>query len=95
MSNKDNSQGALQREVMSVKEVAAYLGLSESMIRKLIREHKIPFNKVEGRYLFFLPVIQDWLQKNTIQPADGVIASEQQEIKYTADRIWKKAQGEM
>jgi excisionase family DNA binding protein len=82
---------ALTKEVLNVAEVAQYLGLSESLIRRLIREKKIPFQKVESRYLFFLPAIKEWLASITIKPGDLDGDSEEEKAKQIALEIWNNS----
>lgn len=41
-----------KRTIFSVKEVSKYLNVSESCIRKAIREHKLPYFKVMSKILF-------------------------------------------
>jgi len=80
------------REVLSVKELAGYLGLSESIIRRLVKENRIPFVKIETRILFFLPVIRNWLvNMSTEAISDG--DTMQQRAHTTANIIWNNAHG--
>lgn len=47
---------------LSVKELAKYLGLSTRKIRALIKENRIPVNKIDGSYRFNINKIDLWLQ---------------------------------
>jgi len=49
------------REVYDVKNISLYLDISESITRRLVKQRKIPYLKIEGCYRFYLPRIQDWL----------------------------------
>ena len=82
------------KEVLSVSDLAIYLGLSESLVRRMIHERKIPFNKIEGRFLFFLPVVREWLTKTAIQPDPSVTEAMRKEINERANRIWSKVKEE-
>jgi excisionase family DNA binding protein len=62
-------------EVLTVAEAAVYLRVSESLVRRLIRERRIPFLKIDGRYLFYKPVVEEWLRSSTITP-DGQSTAE-------------------
>ncbi|NCC71589.1 DNA-binding protein [bacterium] len=42
----------MERIVFNVKEIAKYLSVSESTIRKLIREKKIPHFRIYSKILF-------------------------------------------
>lgn len=50
-------------EVFNVKEVAKYLNCSESTIRKLVRETKIPFFKICSKISFYKKSIDEWIEK--------------------------------
>jgi excisionase family DNA binding protein len=40
-------------DIMNVSEAAKYLRVSESIIRRLVKQTRIPYFKIEGRYLFY------------------------------------------
>ncbi len=48
-------------ETFTVKEVADYLRCSQSAIRKLVANNKIPFYKVGRRILFRKMSIDNWI----------------------------------
>jgi excisionase family DNA binding protein len=48
-------------EVYTVPEIAAYLKVSQSTVRSLVREDEIPYVRVRGRVLFFIPKIREWV----------------------------------
>lgn len=78
------------RTVMSVRATASFLGVSESIIRRLVRERRIPFQKIEGRYVFYRPRLERWLLDSTVEP-DLVQSSSNPS--QTAETIWRKAIG--
>jgi excisionase family DNA binding protein len=78
-------------EVLDVKELMQYLGISESKIRQLIHRRAIPFVKLDGQYRFFLPVVREWLVQSTVTTVDSSEADAQ--IARSADAIWEKAGG--
>ncbi|MDD3305214.1 MAG: helix-turn-helix domain-containing protein [Bacilli bacterium] len=49
------------RKVLNVKEVKDYLSVSESTIRKLVREKKIPYFRVASKILFDQEKIDQWI----------------------------------
>jgi excisionase family DNA binding protein len=70
-------------EVMSIKQLASYLGISESTIRKLIKCGEIPFVKIKRRYLFYKPIIEKWL----VTIATSVVsAGESPAVKYAESK---------
>ena len=56
-----------QKEMMTVKELSSYIYVSETTIRKLIRESKIPFIRILSKILFKKEDIDDWINKNNNQ----------------------------
>lgn len=78
-----------QKEVCSVKEIAVYLGISESKVRQLIKRKSIPYAKIDGQFKFYLPTIQDWLREITVQ---SVAESETGNAHTIANRIWNSSQ---
>ena len=80
-----------QRDVLSVRDVAVYLGLSESKVRQLIRRNAIPYVKLDGRYKFFLPTVQEWLRSITVLPKPE--RSDLQPALALANDIWNKTAG--
>ncbi len=49
------------KTIYSVKEISKYLNLSESTVRTLVREHKIPFFKISGTIKFDLDKVNEWI----------------------------------
>lgn len=52
---------ATNKENMNIKEVAAYLNCSVSMIRKLIYNDEIPRYCIGNRYYFQKEIIDQWI----------------------------------
>ena len=70
MSNDTSTEQPVAiREVLSVKQLVVFLGVSESVIRRLIKQNEIPFVRIGGSYKFFLPEIRKWLVQATAKPA--------------------------
>jgi excisionase family DNA binding protein len=57
-----------EKSVMNVDSVAAYLGLSKSTVRKLIKWKEIPYIKIHRRYIFYRTRIDEWLLAISTQP---------------------------
>lgn len=53
-----------EKRMLSVKELAEYLCVSESTVRKMVRESRIPFTKILSKILFNKSVIDNWLVDN-------------------------------
>jgi len=61
--------------VLNVDETAEFLRISESIIRRLIREHRIPYFQIEGRYLFYRIALESWIMERMVK-ANGESANE-------------------
>ncbi|HEY6193394.1 MAG TPA: helix-turn-helix domain-containing protein [Bacteroidota bacterium] len=69
MSKKTTNKTTIpDLEVLSVRELAAYLGTSVWFIRRLVTIRKIPYTKIGGRVLFYMPAMREWLRDNTTWP---------------------------
>ena len=90
MSSSTDQPDLQKKEVMSVKELAAYLGLSESKVRQLVRRDAIPYFKLDGSYRFFLPTVQEWLRQISVLPKEVAKSDEAHQI---ADRVWNSIGG--
>ena len=55
----------IEKRFLNVPEVAKYLGLSISAIRKWVRLGKIPFNKVNGSIRFDIERINRWIDQKS------------------------------
>ncbi len=54
----------------SKRDSGEYLGISESMVAKLVKEGKLPFVKIGDRVLFRQEDLNTFIKKNRI-PAGG------------------------
>ena len=51
----------VQRTTLTMKEAAEYLGISYWLINQLVRRKEIPCSKVGGKFLFRVPVLDEYL----------------------------------
>ena len=58
------------KQMLTVKELADYLCVSESTIRKMVRESRIPFIKIISKILFNKSVIDNWIESNQVNPKE-------------------------
>lgn len=56
------------KQMLTVKELAVYFCVSESTIRKMVRESRIPFIKIFSKILFNKSVIDNWINSNQVNP---------------------------
>lgn len=75
------------REVMSVEEVAEYLGFSTWKIYRLIRQRAIPSSRIGKQYRFFKPLIDEWLSSKAVAasrawriPSEAAASPEQKRL---------------
>ena len=54
----------MTKEICGIKELATYLDMSESGIRKLVREKRIPYFRVLSSIKFDLKEINLWIEKS-------------------------------
>ncbi len=54
------------KDVMSIKELSEYVGLSKSKIYQLIRNKRIPASKIGRQYKFSKEIIDSWLKEKII-----------------------------
>jgi len=61
-------------DVLTIEELAAYLKIPKSTLYKLVREGKIPAQKVGRHWRFRKPAIDAWLDKERsemVVPGEG------------------------
>jgi excisionase family DNA binding protein len=62
------------QHLMSVKEAAAYTGLSPHTIYTMVSQRRIPFIKVGRLVKFEQAMIDAWLKEHTVMPMPSKIA---------------------
>lgn len=60
-------------DVFNVKELARYLHCSESTIRKLLRNNKIPSFRVACRIFFKKKLIDAWINNQCLESCEVII----------------------
>ena len=58
---KRNGAG-IKDQIMTLREVAQYLGLHVMTVYKLTREGRVPAAKIGGQWRFKRDVLNDWLE---------------------------------
>lgn len=53
----------MDREYLTVNEVAKNIGISDKLIYKLINKNEFPHIKIGGRILIHEPTLNNWLSK--------------------------------
>lgn len=54
----------MNKLTLSVKEVSAFLGVSQGTIYSMVRAGEIPYIKIRGRVLFHQKLIEEWVLNN-------------------------------
>lgn len=60
--NKPKSPPKDARQIMTLREVAKYLGLHAMTVYKLTREGRVPAAKIGGQWRFKRDVLDQWLE---------------------------------
>jgi excisionase family DNA binding protein len=69
--NAGASEGVVpkEKELLTVHDVASYLGVSRWTVYQWVNQNKIPFVKILGRLLRFDKVeVIDWINKQRVKP---------------------------
>lgn len=75
------SENEIVDEVMTIKEVSAYLRLGRSTVYKLVNEGKVPGRKVGGTWRFSKRRLDEWLQERSdTSPASLFQLNQRQEF---------------
>lgn len=61
----------MEKEMMTVKELAAYLNLNEKIVYKLVRSGKIPGTRITGKWTFSKYIIRSWIESNSLEGFAG------------------------
>ena len=67
------------KRVLDSVEAAQYLGISYWLIRKLVREKKIPYYKIESKTLFTKEILDKYIQDSLEEP--------KKKVKYSFDNF--------
>jgi putative molybdopterin biosynthesis protein len=67
--------------LLSTKEVAKFLGVTEKQVYVLITDKRLPATKVTGKWLFPQHLVEQWLDNNTMHhPAGEALAASQSNV---------------
>lgn len=77
MNNKKLNSNTKEKRVLDSIEAAQYLGISYWLIRKLVREKKIPYYKIESKTLFTKEILDKYIQDSLEEP--------KKKVKYSFD----------
>lgn len=79
MNSENLNLETKERRVLDSVEAAQYLGISYWLIRKLVREKKIPHYKIESKTLFTKEILDKYIQDSLEEP--------KKKVKYTFDNF--------
>ena len=77
MDNEKLNSNTKEKRVLYSVEAAQYLGISYWLIRKLVREKKIPYYKIESKTLFTKEILDKYIQDSLEEP--------KKKVKYSFD----------
>lgn len=72
MDNEKLNSNTKEKRVLDSIEAAQYLGISYWLIRKLVREKKIPYYKIESKTLFTKEILDKYIQDSLEEPRKKV-----------------------
>lgn len=72
MNSEKLNENIKEKRVLDSVEAAEYLGISYWLIRKLIREKKIPYYKIESKTLFTKEILDKYIQDSLEEPKKKV-----------------------
>lgn len=79
MDNEKLNSNTKEKRVLDSVEAAQYLGISYWLIRKLVREKKIPYYKIESKTLFTKEILDKYIQDSLEEP--------KKKVKYSLDNF--------
>jgi putative molybdopterin biosynthesis protein len=59
--------------LLSTKDVAAFINVNEKMVYSLVSEKGLPATKITGKWLFPRHLVEQWIEANTINYPDSTI----------------------
>ena len=77
MDNEKLNSNTKEKRVLDSVEAGQYLGISYWLIRKLVREKKIPYYKIESKTLFTKEILDKYIQDSLEEP--------KKKVKYSFD----------
>ena len=72
MNSENLNLDTKERKVLDSVEAAQYFGISYWLIRKLVREKKIPYYKIESKTLFTKEILDKYIQDSLEEPKKKV-----------------------
>jgi len=72
--HKENQKMVSESEIMTVKDVAEYLRMSEAKVYKLAKEAALPVVRIGKTWRFRKDLLDDWLEQSSTY--DGTKARE-------------------
>lgn len=72
MDNEKLNSNTKEKRVLDSVEAAQYLGISYWLIRKLVREKKISYYKIESKTLFTKEILDKYIQDSLEEPKKKV-----------------------
>ena len=57
----------MERKSMTVKEMAAYLGVHKDTVYKMVRQGEIPHYRIRGKILFSPDMVNAWIREQELQ----------------------------
>ena len=68
---ESNQKKSDELTILTVREVAEYLRLSETKVYRLVKEHQLPVFRIGKSWRFRKDLLDDWLSQCTESSMDG------------------------
>jgi len=83
----------MSSEVMTIKELAKYLDITEATIYKKVSNNEIPYTKLGTLLRFPKWAIDRWISENTVEPPDALFDEFAKLQSRYHFKIWLKSKG--
>ena len=57
----------MEKEMLTVREAAAYLNLNEKLVYRLVRDGRIPGTRITGKWTFPRSLLRSWMESHSLQ----------------------------
>jgi len=55
----------MEKEMLTARQMAAYLNINEKMVYRLVREGRLPGTQITGKWTFSRALVRNWIESNS------------------------------
>lgn len=93
----------MEKEMLTARQVAAYLNVNEKMVYRLVREGRLPGTQITGKWTFSRRLIRNWIESNSLHklkpsppsPHPSLLPSQELFIAGSNDLIMERMQAHL